>query len=46
MFLFLTEKELDAIREKLNDDEIEKQIKRTGLSLSLRHLCNEGTCAC
>ncbi|MBI5043470.1 MAG: MMPL family transporter [Nitrospirae bacterium] len=28
MFLFLTEKELDAIREKLNDDEIEKQIKK------------------
>ncbi|OGW50664.1 MAG: hypothetical protein A2Z50_04355, partial [Nitrospirae bacterium RBG_19FT_COMBO_42_15] len=28
MFLFLTEKELDAIREKLNDEEIEKQIKK------------------
>lgn len=28
MFLFLTEKELNAIREKINDDEIEKQIKK------------------
>ena len=28
MFLFLTERELDAIREKLNDEEIEKQIKK------------------
>ena len=28
MFLFLTEKELDAIKEKLKDEEIEKQIKR------------------
>lgn len=28
MFLFLTENELNAIREKLNDDEIERQIKK------------------
>lgn len=33
MFLFLTEKELNAIREKLNDDEIEKQIKKNRLIL-------------